>query len=308
MTGHPPLVYVIIVTFNGLRHLEGCFRSLLATDYPNYRVVLVDNASTDGSAEYTRIHFPKVQVLRQDSNLGFTGGNNRAMEAALTAGAEHVVLLNDDTAIIDRDWLAEAVALAGRDPGVGMIGFQLLAVLPSGEELQRLPKLPAPAAGKPVRRIDGCALFIRTALLRRIGLFDEAYFAYYEEDDLEARAKRVGARLMEIDRRIYHLGGGTSSKFPRKAANLEIRNAIRFSIKNRGVLQTVARVIKLCDIVCSPFPVFLDRGNQSHLRARGEWKFFSSVPILLSACAWNLFHLGETLAAHRKDLARERCG
>jgi GT2 family glycosyltransferase len=306
MTGHSPLVCIIVITFNGLRHLEGCLGSLRQTDYPNCRILLVDNASTDGSADYTRTHFPEVQVLRQDTNLGFAGGNNRAMEAALAAGAEHVVLLNDDTVILDSDWLAEAVALAGKDPRAGMIGFQLLAALPSTEELGRLPKLPVPAASKPVRRIDGCALFIRGALLRRIGLFDEAYFAYAEEDDIEARAKRTGAGLMEIDRRIYHLGGGTSGKFPREASYLEIRNAIRFSIKNRGVLQTAARVIKLCDIVCSPFPLFLDRRNQSHLRARGEWKFFANLRTFLSACAWNLWHLRETVAARRRDRTREQ--
>ena len=306
MTPAAPLVSIIVITWNGLRHLEGCFRSLRRTDYPNYRVVLVDNASADGSAEYTRAHFPEVEILRHETNLGFAGGNNRAMEAALAAGADYIFLLNDDTVILDRDWLAEAVALADKDRSVGMIGFQLLAKLPSAEELGRLPKLPVPAASNPVARIDGCALFIRGAVLRRIGLFDEAYFAYAEEDDLEARAKRTGASMMEIDRRIYHYGSGTSSKFPREAAYLEIRNAIRFSIKNRGMFRTVARVCKLCDIVCSPLPIFLDRGNQSHLRARGEWKIFTNLRTFFSACAWNLRHLGGTLAAGRRDRAREK--
>lgn len=306
MTGRPPLVFIIVITFNGQRHLEGCFRSLRQTDYPNYRVVLVDNASTDGSAEYVRTHFPEVQILRQDANLGFAGGNNRAMEAALAAGADFVFLLNDDTVVLDRDWLAEAVALAGRDPGVGMIGFQLLATLPAEGEFERLPKLPNPAASRLVERIDGCALFMRGTLLQRIGLFDEAYFAYAEEDDLEARARRAGAGLMEIDRRIYHFGGGTSGKVPREASYLEIRNAIRFSIKNRGCLRTIARVFKLCDIVCSPFPLFLDRGNQSHIRARGEWKFLPNLRTFVSACAWNLSHFRETLAARARDRAREQ--
>lgn len=308
MTAHPPLVHVIVITFNGLRHLEGCFRSLRKTDYPNYRVVLVDNASADGSAEYTRSNFPEVHILRHDTNLGFAAGNNRAMDAALADGADYIFLLNDDTVILDADWLTQAVALADGDPSVGMIGFQLLATCPSGEELARLPKLPTPPAIAPAERIDGCALFIRGALLARIGGFDEVYFAYAEEDDLEARAQRMGAKLMKLDRRIYHFGGGTSGKFPREAARLEIRNAIRFSIKNRGIFQTLARVFKLGDIVCSPFPLFLDRCNQSHLRARGEWEFFSNLRTFLSACAWNLFHLRETLAARRRDRTRERCG
>lgn len=305
MTANPPLVYIIVITFNGLRHLEGCFRSIRRTDYPNYRVLLVDNASEDGSAEYVRSNFPEVRILRHDTNLGFAAGNNHAMEVALAEGADYVLLLNDDTVILDADWLAEAVSLAGKEPSAGMIGFQLLAALPSEAEITRLPKLPTPAAGKPVSRIDGCALFMRASLLKMIGTFDEAYFAYAEEDDLEARAVRTGAKLMEIDRRIYHFGGGTSKKFPREASFLEIRNALRFSIKNRGILQTFARFIKLCDIVCSPFPLFLDRDNQSHLRARCEWSFLANLRTFCAACWWNVRHLRETLAARRRDRVRE---
>ena len=305
MSANPPLVFIIVITFNGLRHLEGCFRSLRRTDYPNYRVLLVDNASADGSAEFIRGNFPEVRILRHEANLGFAAGNNRAMDVALAEGADYVFLLNDDTVILDADWLAEAVSLAGKDSGVGMIGFQLLAALPSDGEIARLPKLPIAAASKAVPRIDGCALFMRASLLKKIGTFDEVYFAYAEEDDLEARAVRTGARLMEIDRRIYHFGGGTSKKFPREASFLEIRNALRFSIKNRSVLQTVARFFKLCDIVCSPFPLCLDRNNQSHLRARCEWSFLSNLRTFCTACWWNLRHLRETLATRRRERERE---
>jgi GT2 family glycosyltransferase len=305
MSANPPLVYIIVITFNGLRHLDGCFRSIRRTDYPNYRVLLVDNASADGSAEYVRSNFPEVCILRHETNLGFAAGNNRAMEVALAEGADHVFLLNDDTVILDADWLTEAVSLADRDPSVGMIGFQLLSTLPSDEEIARLPNLLTPAGCKPVPRIDGCALFMRASLLKKIGTFDEAYFAYAEEDDLEARAVRTGARLVEIDRRIYHFGGGTSKKFPREASFLEIRNALRFSIKNRGTFQTLARFFKLCDIVCSPFPLFLDPNNQSHLRARSEWSFLSNLRTFCAACWWNVRHLRETLAARRQDRARE---
>lgn len=301
-----PLVHIIVVTFNGLRHLEGCFRSLRETAYPNYRVVLVDNASSDGCSEYTRAHFPEVQVLRLETNLGFAGGNNRAMETAIAKGADYVLLLNDDTVVLDADWLTEAVALCERAPNVGMVGFHLLSTLPSDDEGAKLPPLASPALPTPVDRIDGCALFIRTTLLKRIGLLDEVFFAYAEEDDLEARAQRSGVRLMTIDRRIYHFGGGTSRKFPRQAAYLETRNAIRFSIKNRGLFRTMARVFKLADIVCSPFPFLLDRKNDSHLRARGEWSLLPNLRIFISACLWNLWNLRRTLAARKRDRERER--
>ena len=295
-----PLVCVIVITFNGKRHLDACFSSLRRTEYANWRAMLVDNASTDGAAEFTAGAFPWVTVLRHETNFGFAGGNNRAMAAALDAGARHVVLLNDDTMILDPRWLSEAVALAGREPETGMIGFRLLDKVPEPPEAENRATVSVSDAA----RIDGCALFMRGDLLRRIGLFDEVYFAYSEEDDLQARALRAGARLRQLDIPVYHYGAGTSKKFPRKAAYLEIRNAIRYSVKNRNFFQTIARVIKLCDIVCSPFPLFLDRNNQSHLRARSELSFFARLGIFSSAAAWNLFHLRETLVASRRD--RER--
>jgi GT2 family glycosyltransferase len=301
-----PLVFVIVITCNGLRHLEGCFRSLRRTEYPNYCVILVDNGSSDGGAEFTRTHFPEVQVLRFEINLGFAGGNNRALEVALAAAADYVFLLNDDTEIVDPSWLSEAIALAEQRMEIGMIGFQLLEKLPILEEIAQHPPPTTPAAWQPVKRIDGCALFIRGNLLRRIGLFDEVYFAYAEEDDLETRTRRTGAELVVIDRRIYHFGGGTSKRFPVRAGYLQVRNWIRYSIKNRSFLRTVARVFKLLDVTCNPFPLFYERDDYSHQRARGQGRLLVNVGLFLTAVGWNLLHLPETLAARRTDRRRER--
>ena len=71
-----PLVHIIVLTFNGRRHLEGCFSSLRYTEYTNYRVWLVDNASVDGSGDFVAERFPEVGVLRNRRNLGFARGNN----------------------------------------------------------------------------------------------------------------------------------------------------------------------------------------------------------------------------------------
>ena len=117
-----PLVWVIVITFNGRRHLDACFSSLHRTEYSNWRAMLVDNASTDGAADFTAATFPWVTIMRHGKNLGFAAGNNRAMQAALDAGARHVVLLNDDTMILDPRWLHEAVALAGEHPA--LYGFR----------------------------------------------------------------------------------------------------------------------------------------------------------------------------------------
>ena len=297
-----PLVCVIVITFNGKRHLDACLSSLRRTEYANWRAMLVDNASTDGAAEFTAGAFPWVTVLRHETNLGFAGGNNRAMAAALDAGARHVVLLNDDTMILDPRWLSEAVALAGREPATGMIGFRLLDKVPEPSEAESRATVSVSDAA----RIDGCALFMRGDLLRRIGLFDEAYFAYSEEDDLEVRALRAGTRLRQLNIPIYHYGGGTSKRFPLRYSYLQMRNSIRFSTKNRRLPQTLARIVKIFGITCSPRPIFFDRADASHIRMRGGGNILLNFAAFLCAVAWNIIFLPATLRARWRDDARIR--
>src|SRR5690554_139516 len=96
-----PLVYVVIINWNGREHLDVCFTTLLASDYPNVRFLLLDNASTDGSVAYVRERFghdDRVCWLACKENYGWSGGNNLGIQAALEAGAAYVFLLNNDIA------------------------------------------------------------------------------------------------------------------------------------------------------------------------------------------------------------------
>ncbi len=291
-----PSVHVIVITCNGRRHLEGCFSSLAKTDYANHRTWLVDNASSDGSAEYVAAHFPQVSILRNKENLGFARGNNLAMIRALEAGADYVFLLNDDTVLLDERWLRAAVSLAQCDQTVGMIGFLLvnMPVLAANER-------PLTVASEKTSRIDGCALFMRASLLRAIGLLDEVYFAYAEEDDLEARAVRAGTQLRRINLPIYHFGGGTSKQIPLRAAYLQMRNSIRFSIKQRTLWRAMLRTGKILDVVCNPSPFFLERHDSSHLRMRGRGNLLINFFLLLAAAGWNLLNLPGTLRIRQKE-------
>jgi GT2 family glycosyltransferase len=119
-----PFVSVVVLNYNGLRFLDSCLASLGRLEYPRdrYEVVLVDNVSHDGSAEVAEKQFPEVQVVRNDRNLGFAGGNNVAMRSA---SADYVVLLNNDTSV-DPRWLARLVEAAEQDPTVGACTSKLL--------------------------------------------------------------------------------------------------------------------------------------------------------------------------------------
>ena len=93
-----PLVWVIVITFNGRRHLDACFSSLHRTEYSNWRAMLVDNASTDGAADFTAATFPWVTIMRHGKNLGFAAGNNRGI-ADLDSRVTFVFLLNPDAEV-----------------------------------------------------------------------------------------------------------------------------------------------------------------------------------------------------------------
>src|SRR5262245_65434230 len=116
-----PLVYVIVVNYNCRHWLGDCFETLLATDYPNFKAVLVDNASTDGSADFVRDRFPQVEIISNEANYGFSVGNNIGVSVALAAGAGYVALLNSDTKVEPR-WLGEIISVGESQTEIGVLG------------------------------------------------------------------------------------------------------------------------------------------------------------------------------------------
>ena len=114
-----PLVYVIVLTFNVRDLARRCLESLKTLSYPNLRVVVVDNASNDGTEEMVRTEFADLSILQTGNNFGYTGGNNRGIELALREGAEYVVVINPDTVVVNREFIGEMVDYeANRDVGI----------------------------------------------------------------------------------------------------------------------------------------------------------------------------------------------
>lgn len=291
-----PLVHVIVITYNGKRHLEYCLPALARTTYPNYQVILADNGSADGAPEFAETTYPACRVLRNGANLGFAGGNNAAMRMSLGESADYVVLLNDDTAVLDPEWLTRAVATAEADRSIGMVGFEIINGSGEYNADVAVPMTSPSTVTSYVSRIDGCALFIRASVLRQIGLLDEIYFMYAEEDDLEIRAIRAGYKLVAINSPIYHVGGATSKKYPAIISYYESRNYLRFALKNLGPLRVARRFLALFDILCNPFPLVFRKDNVAHVRMRSTSSLPANFLIYCRAVLWNLAHLAETLS------------
>ena len=118
----PPLVSVVVVNFNGKKFLDGCLSSLERQTFRDFEVILVDNGSSDGSAEFVRDRYPSVVLVETGKNLGFAGGTNAGIRVAQ---GEFIFTLNNDT-VADPHLLEEIVQPILADPGVGMCGAKML--------------------------------------------------------------------------------------------------------------------------------------------------------------------------------------
>jgi len=238
-------VSLIVLNWNGKHHLERCLSSLLAQTYPDFEVILVDNASTDGSVEFVRERFPKVKIIRNDKNLGFAAGNNVAIKA--TQG-NYVATLNNDTQV-DPHWLEELVKAAEADPKVGMCASKMLflhqpdMINSTGISLDRAGIAWDRRGGEPdqdtgIEPIEifgpcaGAALY-RREMLDQIGLFDEDFFAYLEDVDLAWRARLAGWRCLYVPKAVvYHLYSATGIEGSPLKNFLLGRNKVWTIVKN----------------------------------------------------------------------------
>ena len=212
---------IVFVTYNSARYIPGCFRALARTSTPkeDYQVIVVDNASTDGSPAMVAAEFPQVKLIVSSENRGFTGGNNLGLAQAT---GEFQLLLNPDTEVLD-DALPRLVAYAQAHPDVGVIGPQLLnadgtvqasrrrfptldVLFTESTWLQALAPRAVLAAyyvedrpdnvEQAVDWVTGAALLVRREAIAQVGPLDEGFFMYSEELDWCHRFRDAGWRVV----------------------------------------------------------------------------------------------------------------
>jgi GT2 family glycosyltransferase len=238
-------VSVIILNWNGRHYLDDCLTSVLAQTYPNLEVILVDNGSSDGSADWVAERFPTVWLIRNEVNLGFAAGNNQAIRASKGA---YIATLNNDT-YVEPDWLASLVQTMETDPQVGMCASKMLfadspeiinstgiCLDPVGIAWDRQGGEPDDnRETAPLEVFGPCAgaALYRRAMLDQIGLFDEDFFAYLEDVDVAWRAQLGGWRCLYVPAaRVYHVHSGTSVEGSRFKNQLLGRNKLWSIAKN----------------------------------------------------------------------------
>jgi len=246
-----PLVFVIVLNFNGIGYLNNCLLSLELQTYSNFRILVYDNASTDDSLEFIRKNFPSILLIQGKKNFGFAEGNNLATIYALNKGADYVFLLNNDTAV-EKDALEKLISTAESDAPIGIVSpavFDLTETSSIQEMGMAVDKFGYPLAlknpfsnGLTVFFVSGCAMMIKSELIRKIGFFDEKYFMFAEDLDLCWRAQLAGYKIsVNSYAKIFHASGaslsggvikGSSYNTNVKRVFLRERNTIRTLIKN----------------------------------------------------------------------------
>lgn len=242
-----PRAAIVILNLNGKHHLDGCFGSLAELEYPKDRleVVLVDNASADGSVEELKHRYGWVKLVVNDRNVGFSAGCNQGAEAAHRP--EVLVFLNNDMRV-ERRWLAELVAPIVRgecsattakmyswdgkliNSAGGGMNFH-------GIGIQRgIDEVPGPEHDVPVKTLFACggAMAMGKRAFDEVGGFDEEFFAYYEDVDLGWRSWVMGHECRYVPTSVcYHHHSSTSKRLPPEMLRLlQTRNPVLACFKN----------------------------------------------------------------------------
>lgn len=217
-----PSVWAIVLMYGGEEITAACIDSLLAQDYAALTVLLVDNASPDGSGQRLRARYPRIEFLNTGANLGYTGGNNRGIEHAVARGGDYVLVLNNDT-VLERDCVSRLVDTAIREDRVGVVSPKILyfddptRIWYAGGDYSRVKALgrhrrelevDTPDEGGRVERMtfaSGCAFLMPAGVAREMGGFSEDFFMYCEDVELGLRLAEAGYHLYyQPAARVYH--------------------------------------------------------------------------------------------------------
>lgn len=300
-------VDVIVLNWNGNQIIRSCLDSLLAQDYPAFNLIVVDNGSEDGSLEMIKRDYSgRLRIIENGRNLGFAGGCNVGMRAAK---GEFILLVNSD-ARLEKNWITEAVQALRAEPKAGMCAGKIYfegkknilentghVVYRDGlgrgrgrleedrGQYDNLPTIFCP---------NGCAALYRRELMERIGMFDEAFFAYADDIDVGFRGRLIGYECVYAPSAVayHHLSASFGMLSPLKAFLLE-----------RNRLWVLIKCFPLPHLLRAPFYTFQRYVLHIYgmLRNKGPAAHYveklSTLSLMWIACkvylstAWHLFYL-----------------
>lgn len=220
-------VSIIILTWNGINHIVDCLESVQKSTYLDYEIIVVDNGSKDGTPEMISKKFPQVKLILNKKNLGFTGGNNQGVKQAK---GDIFFLLNDDTKI-HFDLIKNLVKELESSSKIGIVGPKIYymdepnKIWFAGGKIDweksdsyhlnknKIDKNIINDSKKEVDFITGCALMIKREVVNKVGLFDNKFFAFYEDADLCQKTKKAGYKVVYVPfGGVWHIKSATASR------------------------------------------------------------------------------------------------
>jgi GT2 family glycosyltransferase len=287
----PPKVGVVILNYNGKALAERCVQSLIDSRYPGLEIILVDNASTDGSAAYLQGLFPGVSILECPKNLGITGGRNRGLREAVARRCDYVLSLDND-AYIDARLIDELLAVAEADVRVGVVGPKVYLDDGSGR-LQcaggRITYTQNVSSERGVGEADrgqydkveavdyfpGFGLMARGEVFERLDFLDDRLSGWGHDDtDFCLRAAQAGYRVVYVPRAVmWHRGSATIGVYTPEKKYLEAINSV-YLVRKHGTFGNRVKYAFFAGVgLIYALVVQTPRGNHRAVfaKARGMW-------------------------------------
>jgi N-acetylglucosaminyl-diphospho-decaprenol L-rhamnosyltransferase len=304
---------IVILSWNVRDLLRQCLESVasgrpLSANHPPLvtEIIVVDNASSDGSVEMVRAEFAAVRLIANQTNRGYTGGNNDGIAAAT---GRYVMILNPDTRVLD-DALAAMVAYADAHPDVGVVGPQLLN--PDGgvqSSRRRFPTLMTglfestwlqPLAPRDVLRryyvldrpddtiqevdwLFGACFLVRRKVIQQVGTLDEDFFMYSEEMDWCYRMRQAGWKVVYLpEAQVIHYGGKSSDQVAAQRHIYFQTSKVRYFRKHHGALTAGVLRVAVLAMYAGQLALEAAKGALGHKRAlrrervRAYWQVLRS--------------------------------
>jgi GT2 family glycosyltransferase len=291
-------ISLIIVNWNGLDHLMKLLPSLAKLSYPNYEIIIVDNRSTDESLSYIRQNYPFIRIIENNSNDGFAKGNNIGYEEA---AGDYILLLNNDTKIIQEDMIQKLVDFFEKNENVAVVQPKILRMGVVGQldsvgafytntgflyHYGYLSK-DEEKYNKPMRlyTAKGACIMIKREVINRVGLFDPSYKSYFEETDFCHRVWLSGHQVWYLpSAMIAHHIGGTSNHMDNSYIQYHsFKNRINSYIKNLSRVELL-KMLPLHIIICIAVALI-------YLLWR-RWRMFLAI---VMALWWNVINISHTI-------------
>jgi GT2 family glycosyltransferase len=247
-----PFVYIILINYNGYKDTIACVDSLKKIMYDTYKIIIVDNASSNDSLKILKETINDCIIIESKENLGFAGGNNLGIKYALHHNCDYIMLLNNDT-LVKTDFLDNMLNSFSKDKKVGLVGCKIMyypeknIIWYGGGYIDWFKFI---GAHYGMRQIDngqydtekeinfmtGCCMLIKREVFEKVGLLSEDYFMYFEDVDFCVKVKNSAYKILYNPKAvIYHKvglsSGGEESPFSIKWCT---RNRLLFMNKYKG--------------------------------------------------------------------------